>query len=97
MATVVLPPAQVEAVSQVRLVSVAVHVIQQNGAASVAKVAGQFGFDGSATAELLADHLGVEHVPVVIAHRPPGVVVEHLHPAVAAAVPIHHTDRAPCW
>lgn len=38
---------------------------------------------GAAEAELPADNAGRLQVPAVVAHRPPLVVFQHLHPALA--------------
>lgn len=97
VATVVLEPAQVEAIDELALVADAVHVVQHDGARAVAKVGQLLGRDGRPAAQLSAHHPGVVHVPFVIAHRPPQVVVEHLHAALATTVTIHHTDGRLSW
>lgn len=96
MAAVVLPPAQVEAVGQARLVPVAPHVIQQHGPAAVPERTQDGGGDGGPAAQLPAHHLRVGEVPVVVAHRTPRPAVPHLHPTAAAPVAVRQPHAATC-
>ena len=89
---VMLPPAQVEAVVQRSLVSLAIHVVQQDGTGAVAKVGKRDGCERGATPKLSAHHLSIVHVPVVITHRAPDAVVGDLYATLATAVSIHHAD-----
>lgn len=93
---VVLPPAQVEAIRQVSLQASTIHVVQKNGPGTVTKVAQDSGRDRRPAAHLPADHLGIGEIPIVVTHRAPGVAVQNLHPALAAAVPIRQPDVATC-
>jgi len=96
MAAVVLPPAQVEAVGQARLVPVAPHVIQQHGPAAVPERTQDGGGDGGPAAQLPAHHLRVGEGPVVVAHRTPRPAVPHLHPTAAAPVAVRQPHAATC-
>lgn len=97
MATVMLSPTQIEAVSQQPLIAITVHVVKQNGTRAIAKVSQWDGRHGRATPQLPAHHLSVLHIPLIITHRTPDVFVENLHTALTAAVPIHHTDSGLLW
>lgn len=92
MAAVLLTPAQVATVGQLPLRTDAIHVVQQDRTRTIAEVGLALERDGLATAQLTAHHFGVEHVPVIVAHRSPNIFVEDLHAALAAAVTVHHTD-----
>lgn len=92
--TVVLPPAQALAFRQVAFTSMAVDIIQQNQAGSVAKVGVGVCVDSITTAYLLAHHHGVVEDPVIITHRSPAALVVDLHPALAGILSIHQTDGA---
>lgn len=92
MAAVVLAPAQVEARGQLLFLATTAHVVQKDGAGPVAEEGHAGGSPGGAAAELSAHHVGVVHVPIVVAHRPPNGLVEDLHPPLTAVVPIHHPD-----
>lgn len=95
--TVVHPPAQAFAFRQVPFTSVAVDIIQQNQAGSVAEVGVGVCVDSITAAYLLAHHLGVVEDPVIITHRSPVSLVVDLHPALAGILPIHQTDCAVVW
>lgn len=95
VSAVVLTPAQVEAEGKLRLLARTRHIVQQDGDQAVAEESLVLGLDGGSAAQLSAHHQGIEHVPLVITHRPPEVFVAHLHPALAAAVPVHHPDGRP--
>lgn len=92
MATVVLTPAQVEALGQLHFIAIAFHIVEQDGTRTVAKVSLRLGCDSQATTELPAHHVGVGHIPVVVTHRSPNVFVEDLHATLAATVSIHHAN-----
>lgn len=97
MSTVVLSPAQIEAVSQQPLTALTVHVVKQDGTRAIAEVSQWDGCHGWATPQLSAHHLSVLHIPLIITHRSPDVFVEDLHSALTAAVPVHHTDSGLLW
>lgn len=40
-------------------------------------------------AQLPTHHVGQVQVDLVVTHRPPGAVVEHLHPSLVGAAPVH--------
>lgn len=75
----------------------AVDIIQQNQARSVAKVGVGVCVDSITTAYLLAHHHGVVEDPVIITHRSPVSLVVDLHPALAGILSIHQTDGAVVW
>lgn len=97
MAAVVLTPAQVKAQRQLCLVTIALHVVQHDRARTIAKICLALGCTSRATAKLPTHHIGIEHVPVIITHRPPCSFVEDLHATLAAVVTIHHSDRWFDW
>lgn len=92
VATVVLTPAQVGAQQQVWLLAVTLHVVQQDGASTVA----EFGFDcsyhGPAAAHVPAHHVGIGQVPAIVTHCPPRPLVQDLYSALTAAVTCHQTN-----
>lgn len=92
MATVVLTPAQVEALGQPLFIADTLHIVQQDGTSTIAKVGQGLGRNSRATAKLPTHHFGICHVPVIIAHCPPNSFVEDLNTTLAATVTIHHTD-----
>lgn len=92
MATVVLTPSQVKAQGQLWFRSAAFHIVQKDRARAVAKEGIGLGFNRRATSKLPAHYLDIEHVPVIITHRPPNGFVEDLYTTLAATVAIHHTD-----
>ncbi len=92
MATVVLTPAQMEALGQLWFKAVTFHVVQQDRTVTVAEVGLNHGCDSRATAKLPTHHVGVRHVPVIITHRAPMIFVEDLYTTLAATVTIHHTN-----
>lgn len=97
MTTVVLTPAQVEALGQVAFCAAAVHVVQQDGPCTIAEVGLGLGRDSRTTSERSAHHVGVGHVPVIVTHRPPDGFVKDFHTTLAAAVAVHHTDGRFAW
>lgn len=76
------------ALAQGHLPALAVHVVQEDGSAPLAEGQGRRQGDGVAAAQLATHDVGIHEVPVVIAHCPPGTVVEDLHSALAPAGPI---------
>lgn len=85
---VVDAPSVAPALAQCRLLALAVHVVQEDGPAPLAEGHGCRHGDGVAAAQLATHHVGVYDVPVVVAHRAPGSVVEDLHAALAPAGPV---------
>lgn len=92
MAAVVLTPAQVGALGQLRFKALTIHVVQQDRTQTIAKIGLGLGRDGRAAAKLPTHHVGVGHVPVIITHSPPNICVEDLDTTLAATVAIHHTN-----
>lgn len=84
-------PAKAVALAQLGLVPFAVYVIQKNEPWALSKVRAAAHRHSHATVQLLTHHVGIHHVPVIIAHRSPRVVVEHLHPALAPIAPVHQS------
>lgn len=89
VSAVVLAPAQAFAFGQILFGAVAVDIIQENQASSVAKVGVGVSVDSCTAAYLLAHHLGVVEGPVVVAHRPPVPLVVDLHAALACVLSVH--------
>lgn len=89
---VVDAPAVAPALAQGCLPALAVHVVQEDGPTPLAEGHGSWQGDGMATAQLATHHVGIHDVPVVVADRPPGAVVEDLHSALAPAGPVGETD-----
>jgi len=85
---VVDAPAVAPALAQGCLLALAVHVVQEDGSAPLAEGHGSREGDSVAAAQLATHHVGIHNVPVVIADRPPGAVVEDLHSPLAPAGPI---------
>lgn len=94
MATVVFSPSQTFAFTQLLLQALAVDVIQENEARSVAEVGVSVCRDGITTPNLLAHYHSIIEDPVVITHRPPITLVVDLDPALTGIPPIHQTDGA---
>ena len=92
MATVVLTPAQVEAVRQLPFIAATLHIVQQDRTRTVAEEGLGLGLDGWATSKLLAHHVGVHHVPVIVTHCPPEALVADLYTTLTAIVTIRQTD-----
>lgn len=82
-------PAEAVALAQLGLISFAVHVVQKDEARALSEVRAAAHGHGNAAVQLLTHHVGVHHVPVVVAHGSPRAVVEHLHPALAPIAPVH--------
>lgn len=92
MATVVLTPAQVEALRQLRFVSTTFHIVQEDRTRTIAKVGHGLGGTSPATAKLPTHYVGIVNVPVIIAHCAPDGFVEDLHSSLATTVTVHHTN-----
>lgn len=82
-------------VRQTGLVAAALDVLQPDLSAPGAEHRAVQGRFRQAASHLQAHHVGLAQVPAVVAHRPPLVVAEHLHPAGAPVVPVHQPD--PTW
>lgn len=82
-------PAKAVALAQLGLVPFAVHVIQKDEPRALSKVRSAAHRHSHAAVQLLTHHVGIHHVPVVVAHRSPWAVVEHLHPALTPIAPVH--------
>lgn len=82
---VVNTPAPAATLAQRRFLPVALHVIQENGSSALAKGEGPRHRQGQATAQLTAHHVGIYHVPVVVANAAPGAAVHDLQAPSAAA------------
>lgn len=89
MVTVVDAPAQTVALAELRFIPSAVHVVQQDETRALAKVRAAAHGNSDPAVQLLAHHVGIHHVPVVVAHGAPSAVVVHLHPALTAVATIH--------
>lgn len=94
VSTVVFAPAKAFAFSQVLFSAVAVDIVQENQACSVAKVGVGVCIDSSTAAYLLTHNLGVVENPVIVTHCPPISLVVDLHPALTGMVSIHQADGA---
>lgn len=92
VATVVLTPAQVEALGQLWFIAATFDIVQQDWTRAVAEVGLGLGCNSWATAKLPTHHIGIGHIPVVIAHCSPYIFVEDLDTTLAATVTIHHTN-----
>lgn len=97
VSAVVLAPTQAFAFGQILFGAVAVDIIQENQASSVAEVGVGVSVDSCAAAYLLAHHLGVVEGPVVVAHRPPVSLVVDLHAALTCVLSVHEADGAISW
>lgn len=91
---VVFAPAQAFAFSEVLFSAVAVDIVQENQASSVAKVGVGVCIDCTTAACLLAHHPGIVEDPVIVAHCPPISLVVDLYPALTGVLSIHQTDGA---
>lgn len=87
--TVVDAPAQTVALAQLCFIAPAVHIVQQDEPCALSKVRAAAHRHSHPAVQLLAHHVGVHHIPVVIAHCAPVAVVEHLHPALAPVTAVH--------
>lgn len=87
--TVVDAPAQTVALAQLRLIAPAVHIVQQDEPRALSEVRAAAHGHSHPAVQLLAHHVGVHHIPVVIAHCAPVAVVEHLNPALTPVTPVH--------
>ena len=91
MVAVVDTPAQTTALAQVCFTSSAVHIIQQDEPCALSEVrAAAHRYSHSAT-QLLTHHVGIHHVPVVVTHCAPWVIVAHLHPTLTPAPTVHQS------
>lgn len=78
-------PVSVGTLSQEALSSNAFHVIQQKRPTAFPKSGLDGGSEGSSTAQLPTQHVGVVHVPEVIANSAPLALVENLHTSGTSA------------
>ena len=83
-----------QALSHVGLCTKAVDIVQPDGliGATSSKVGIGKGNRGPREVQLTAYHLGILYSPEVITHRPPGVVVVHLHPPLQRGGASHQPD-----
>lgn len=89
--TVVDAPALTVALAELRFISSAVHVVQQDESCTLPKVRAAAHRHSHPTVQLLTHHIGIQHVPVIVTHRAPCAVVVHLHPALTAVTAIHQS------
>lgn len=92
-----LAPSPRRALPQCRLVAPAAQLIHPDATRPGPKVRGPRGAEGTATAQLLADHVCVLQVPAVVTHCAPRASVKHLHaPRTAAGPGRQPYPMAPC-
>lgn len=84
---VVDAPSVASALTQGCLPPLAVHIIQEDGPAPLAKGEGSWHGDSMAATQLATHHIGIHDVPVIITYCAPGAIVEDLHTPLAAALP----------
>ncbi len=94
MAAVMNSPAEAVTAGQTALLSVTVHVIQQNPSRAVAEVSVCRCTDSQSAADLLTHDCGVRHAPVIITHRSPAALIVDLHPALTAVPCPRQTYRS---
>lgn len=82
-------PAKAVALAQLGLIAFAVHVIQKDEPRALSEERAAAHRHSHAAVQLLTHHVGIHHVPVIVTHRSPRAVVEHLHPALTPIAPIH--------
>lgn len=70
----------------------AVHVVQPDGALSLAKVSPPWGRNNHPTVQLPAHHRSIWELPAVITHGSPLLVVEHFHSPSTTAWAVHQPD-----
>lgn len=70
----------------------AVHVIQPDGAPSLAKVSPPWGRNNHPAVQLPAHHRGVWELPAVVAHGSPLLAVKHFHSPSTTSWAIHQPD-----
>ena len=75
MEAVVHAPAPAAALAQGGFLPAALHVVQQDGASALAEGEGPGHGQRQAAAQLTTHHIGVHHVPVVVADTAPGAPV----------------------
>lgn len=85
------------AVPEMLLVSLAPHVVAEDGAGAAAE--GAVGEDphSPATAQLAAHDVPIGDIPPVVTHRPPDAPLLQLHAALAPAAPAGQTHQAMAW
>lgn len=77
--------------------SLASHLIPEDGALPAAEGGVAVGSHGVAALELAAHDVGVGNVPAVVTHRPPCPLLLQLHPALAAAPAARQPQRSATW
>lgn len=82
---------------EVPLVSLASHLIPEDGAVPAAEGGAAGGSHGVAAAELAAHDVGVGNVPAVVTHCPPRPLLLQLHAALAAAPATRQPERSGTW
>lgn len=92
MTTVVLTPAQVEALRQLQFRAFTFHIVKQDRTRTIAEVGLGLGCYRRATAKLPTHHGCITHIPVIITHCPPNSFVADFDTPLAATVTIHHTN-----
>lgn len=90
--TVVDAPAQATALAELRFASSAVHVVQHDAPSALSKLGAAGHRHSHPAPQLTTHHVGVHHVPVIVAHRAPRAVVLHLHSTLTPVPPIHQLD-----
>lgn len=85
MKAVVDAPASAAALAQRNFLPETLHVVQQDGASALAKSEGPRHRQGQAAAQLTTHHVGIDHVPVVVADAAPGAAMQDLQASPAAA------------
>lgn len=85
------------AVPEMLLVSLAPHVVAEDGAGAAAE--GAVGEDphSPAAAQLAAHDVPIGDIPPVVTHRPPDAPLLQLHAALAPAAPAGQTHQAMAW
>lgn len=77
--------------------SLASHLIPEDGAVSAAEGGIAMGSHGVAALELVAHDVGVRNVPAIVAHCPPRPLLLQLHPALTAAPAAHQPESSGTW
>lgn len=85
MKTVVNTPASAATLAQCSFLPLALHVVQQDGALTLAKGKGPRHGQCQATAQLTTHHVGIHHVPIIIADTAPRATMQDLQAPPAAA------------
>lgn len=89
MVAVVDTPALIATLAQVRLSPFAVNIIEQDGPGALSKAGACAHCHCQTTLQLSAYHIGIHHVPVIIAHCAPCTIVLNLYTALTPASSIH--------